>query len=202
MPINMKNLTRLVLTFFAVVVSSHLLPAASMADVAKAQVIINKINRVVEKYREMTIDLEAPKSLEGGQGKFMVPFTDDGDLTEWASKALEAQAGAAVGEKAGSAVGKTLGAKVPFGGLMGASAKKKGKKVGTAVALGGMAFIKETTDQSLDNVDDYIVYLHVVHGANPDYQSGLASAMALHPEMEGRIDYAIKNAYKKAAKKK
>ncbi len=198
----MKNFTRLVLALFAVVVSSQFLQAASMADVAKAQVVINKINKVVEKYREMTIDLEAPKSLEGGQGKFMVPFTDDRDLTAWASKALEAQAGAAVGEKAGSAVGKALGAKVPLGGLMGASAKKKGKKVGTAVALGGMPFIKETTDQSLNNVDDYIVFLHVVHGANPNYQSGLASAMALHPEMEGRIDFAIKNAYKKAAKRK
>ena len=173
-----------------------------MADVAKAQVIINKINKVVEKYREMTIDLEAPESLEGGKGKFLVPFTDDGDLTEWASKALEAQAGAAVGEKAGSAVGKALGAKVPFGGMMGGSAKKKGKQMGTAVALGGMPFVKETTDRSLNNVDDYIVYLHVVHQGNPDYQSGLASAMALHPEMEGRIDFAIKNAYKKAAKKK
>lgn len=198
----MKNLTRLILALIAATASCQLLPAASMADVAKAQVIINKIDRVVEKYREMTIDLEAPKSLEGGQGKFMVPFTDDGDLTEWASKALEAQAGAAVGEKAGSAVGKALGAKAPFGGLMGASAKKKGKKVGTAVALGGMPFLKETTDRSLNNVDDYIVYLHVAHGSNPDYQSGLASAMALHPEMEGRIDFAIKNAYKKAAKKK
>ncbi len=44
--------------------------------------------------------------------------------------------------------------------------------------------------------------IYVVHGSNPDYQSGLASAMALHPEMEGRIDFAIKNAYKKRPKKK
>ncbi len=198
----MKNLSRIVLVFIALSLFCQLSSGASMADVAKAQVIINKINQLVEKYREMTIQLEAPNSLKGGKGKFMVPFTDDGNLTSWASKALEAQAGAAVGEKAGSAVGKALSSKVPLGGLMGASAKKKGKQMGTAVALGGMALIKETTDRSLNNVDDYIVYLHVVHGSNPDYQSGLASAMALHPEMEGRIDFAIKNAYKKAAKKK
>ncbi len=72
--------------------------------------------------------------------------------------------------------------------------------MGTATALGGMPFIKENTERSLNNVDDYIVYLHVVHGSNPDYQKGLASAMALHPEMEGRTDFAIKNAYRKAAK--
>jgi hypothetical protein len=40
-----------------------------MADVAKAQAIINKINQVVEKYREMTIQLEAPASLDGGKGE-------------------------------------------------------------------------------------------------------------------------------------
>ena len=198
----MKNLYRLVLAFIALAVSCQLSSAASMADVAKAQAIINKINQLVEKYREMTIQLEAPDSLNGGKGKFLVPFTDDGNLTPWASKALTAQAGSAVGEKAGSAVGNALSSKVPLGGLMRGSAKKKGKQIGTAAALGGMALIKETTDRSLNNVDDYIVYLHVVHGSNPDSQSGLASAMALHPEMEGRIDFAIKNAYKKAAKKK
>lgn len=83
---------------------------------------------------------------------------------------------------------------------MAGSAKKKGKQVGAATAMGGMNFIKDTSNRSLNNVDDYIVYLHVVHGSNPDYQKGLASAMALYPEMEGRTDFAIKNAYKQAAK--
>lgn len=198
----MKNILRLSSSILIVAIAGQIVSAASVADLAKAQVVISQINKVVEKYREMTIELEAPPALVGGKGKFMVPFTDDGGLTEWAEKALEAQAGAAVGEKAGSAVGNALASKVPFGGLMGSSAKKKGKKMGTAIALGGMPFIQETTDRSLNNVDDYIVYLHVLYGSNPDYQRGIASAMALHPEMEGRTDYAIKNAYKKAAKKK
>ncbi len=196
----MKNLIRVCLVLLVSAFCGQNLFSASVADLAKAQAIIYKINEIVDKYNEMTIELEAPKSRDGGAGKFMVPFTDDGQLTDWAGKALEAQAGAAVGEKAGSAVGKALGAKVPFGGLMGASAKKKGKQMGAATAIGGMKFIKETTDRSLDNIDDYIVYLHVAHGSNPDYQKGLASAMALHPEMEGRADFAIKNAYKQAAK--
>ena len=50
-----KNLYRLVLAFIALAVSCQLSSAASMADVAKQQAIINKINQVVEKYREMTI---------------------------------------------------------------------------------------------------------------------------------------------------
>ena len=144
--------------------------AASMADVVKAQVVINKINEVVEKYREMTIELEAPASLDGPKGKFMVPFANDRELTEWAEKALNAQGGAAVGEKAGSAVGKALGSKIPFGGFGGGAAKKKGKQMGAVTAIGGTAFIKKTTDRSLNNADDYIVYLQVQHSGSVEYQ--------------------------------
>ena len=184
----------------SILFSSQAMQAASVADLAKAQAIIHKINELVEKYREMTIELEAPKSMANSNGKYVLPFNDDGELTGWANKALEAQAGAAVGEKAGSAVGKALATKVPLGGFMAGSAKKKGKQVGAATAMGGMKFIKESSNRSLNKVDDYIVYLHVVHGSNPDYQKGMASAMALYPEMEGRADFAKKNAYKQAAK--
>ena len=101
-----------------------------MADVAKAQAIINKINQLVEKYREMTIQLEAPDSRNGGKGKFLVPVTDDGNLTPWASKALTAQAGSAVGEKAGSAVGNALSSKVPLGWLDARFGQEEGKADG------------------------------------------------------------------------
>jgi hypothetical protein len=118
----------------------------------------------------MTIELEAPASLDASKGEFMVPFTNDGELTEWAEKALNAQGGAAVGEKAESAVGKALGSKIPFGGFGGGAAKKKGKQMGAVTAIGGMAFIKKTTDRSLNNADDYIVYLQVQHSRSVKYQ--------------------------------
>jgi hypothetical protein len=148
----------------------------------------------------MTIEREAPSSLDNSKGKYLLTFNDDCTLTAWANKALEAQAVAAVGEKAGSAVGKALATKVPLGGFMEASAKKKGNQESAAAAIGGMNFVKDLSSRSLSKVDDHIVYLHVVHGSNPDYQKGLASAMALYPEMEGRTDFAISNAYKQAAK--
>jgi len=196
----MKTIPQVLAVLSAVILSSSFVSAATVADLAKAQMIINKIDQVVQKYRELTIELEAPPALDGGKGKYLVPFTEEGQLTEWAQKALQAQAGAAVGEKAGSAVGKALASKVPFGGLAAGGAKKKGKQMGAAAAIGGMKFIKDTTQHSLNNVDDYIVYLHVKYSDNPDYQKGIASAMALHPEMEGRTDFAMRNAYKKAAK--
>ncbi|MDE0767295.1 MAG: hypothetical protein OSB19_02795 [Opitutaceae bacterium] len=74
--------------------------------------------------------------------------------------------------------------------------------MGAATAIGGMAFIKKTTDRSLSNVDDYIVYLQVKHSGSLKYQKAMASAMALYPEMEGRTDIAMKNAARAAKKKK
>ena len=195
----MKHLITIAIAF-SILLSTQAVQAASVADLAKAQAIIYQINELVEKYREMTIELEAPNSMANSNGKYVLPFNDEGELTSWANKALEAQAGAAVGEKAGSVVGKALATKVPLGGFMAGSAKKKGKQVGAATAMGGMKFVKESSSRSLNKVDDYIVYLHVAHGSNPDYQKGLASAMALYPEMEGRTDFAIKNAYRQAAK--
>ena len=107
---------------------SQAIQAASVADLAKVQAIIHKINERVEKYREMTIELEAPKSLANLKWKYVLPLNDDGELKGWAKKALEAEAGAAVGEKAGSAVGKALAMKVPLGRTSLGSATKKASK--------------------------------------------------------------------------
>ena len=51
----------------------------------------------------MTIELEAPKSMANSNGKYLLPFNGDGELTDWTNKALGRARGAAVGEKAGSA---------------------------------------------------------------------------------------------------
>tara|TARA_B100001093_G_scaffold121312_1_gene114179 strand:- start:763 stop:927 length:165 start_codon:yes stop_codon:yes gene_type:complete len=53
--ISKKNQYRLVLAFIALSVPCQLSSAASISEVGKEQAITNKINQVVEKYREMTI---------------------------------------------------------------------------------------------------------------------------------------------------
>ncbi len=124
----MRYLVKLCLVLSLAAFSAQAAFSASVADLAKAQALIYKINEVVDKYRELTIELEAPKSIDSGKGKFLVPFKDDGQMTAWANKALEAQAGAAVGEKAGSAVGKALATKVPLGGFMGAPPRRRASR--------------------------------------------------------------------------
>ena len=156
----------------------------------------------MDKYRELTIELEAPEPRYDTKGKYLLPYTADGEPTEWASKALEAQAGKIVGEKVADKAVGTLASKVPFGGLAGGFMKKKAKESAAIIALGGKDFIEETSDQSFNSVDDYCVFMHVRHGSDPDYKMMLASAVAVYPDLENRMPSAIQKAYKAQAKKK
>ena len=46
---------------------------------------------------------------------------------------------------------------------------------------------------------DYAVYLHVRHSKDSNYREVLAAAMALYPDLEGRIEGAVADAYRQQA---
>ncbi len=174
--------------------------ATSAADVVKAQKILATVIELTSKYQMATGTVTAPAPLANTNGKFLLPYTTDGQLTEWANKTLSTQIGAAVGAKAGEEAGKHLASKVPFGGLAGGLIKKKGKEMGAMAAIGGVEFVKKTSNLSFNNLDEYAVYLHVTHANGSDYTRALAAAMAIYPDLEGRYDDAVKAAYQNAAK--
>jgi hypothetical protein len=178
------------------------LPAFAQSDIGnivKAQIIIGKVMQVVDAYREFTVELEAPEPIAGNQGKLLLPYRADGEITAWAEKALNAQAGKLAGEQAGNVASKAIASKIPFGGLAAGALKKKSKEVGAVTALGGMKFIKANSDISFNNLDDYCVYLHVRHAGDPNYKEALSAAMAVYPDLETHFDVAIKNAYRTQA---
>jgi hypothetical protein len=142
------------------------------------------------------------RPITNNSGKFLIPYTPDGQLTEWATKTLSTQVGAAIGAKAGEEAGKHLAAKVPFGGLASGLVKKKGKEMGAVAAIGGMDFIKQTSSLSFNNLDDYAVYLHVTHANSGGYAQALAAAMAIYPSLEKGYDAAVKKAYQQAKRTK
>jgi len=178
--------------------AAPVLQASGVADVVKAQILIGKALEIAEKYHQMGTTPVVPEPIPDNSGHFLLPVNEDGELTEWAEKALSAQVGAAVGAKAGEKAGGTLAAKVPFGGLLAGSAKKKGKEMGAVAAIGGMDFIRSTTTQSFNNLDDYAVYLHFAQGGAADYEKAVAAASAVYPDLEGRFQPAIREAYRKA----
>jgi hypothetical protein len=83
---------------------------------------------------------------------------------------------------------------------MSGTIKKKGKEMGAVAAVGGAEFIKKSSDQSFNNLDDYSVYMHVAHSKEGGYQQALAAAMAIYPSLENTYEVAVKKAYELAAK--
>ena len=191
--------------------ATTLVQAADMSGIIKAQVILGQVDQVVKKYQdvqdllsrgEITLDVQEPRM--DSEGKYLFPYSSDGQITAWADKAINAQAGSMVGEKAGEKATSALASKVPFGGLAGGLMKKKGKEIAAVTAIGGWDFIKENSSLSFDNLDDYSVYMHTQFEGGADYQKALAAAMAIYPELEKSHQRAIDKAYKdarKAAKK-
>lgn len=171
---------------------------AGVTDVAKALDMINKANKYMGRLDEGAV-IVPPEPMDNNEGEFLLPYTADGMLTEWAEKAMSAKAGAAVGAAAGDQASKAIASKVPFvGGMFGRKAKEKMEKTGAITAIGGMDFIKETSDRSFDSVEDMAVYMHVTYGGTADYDKALASATAVYPALEKEYHRAVKDAQKAA----
>lgn len=188
------------LAILAVALALPQMALANLADVAKATRILQKIVEVTAKYQQYSADLKAPQPLANSSGAYVLPYNSSGAMTEWANKTLNIQVGAMAGEKAGEVAGNALAARVPFGGLFSGAAKKKGKELGALAAIGGTEFIKKSSDQSFNNLDDYAVYMHVAHSKEGGYAQAVAAAMAIYPSLEASYDTAIKKAFEQAAK--
>jgi len=164
------------LRFVLIVALASALPAFAQRDIGniiKAQIILGKVMELSAKMKEQSVEIVAPEPIPDSSGRFLLPYDNDGNLTEWAEKALGAQVGAAVGAKAGEQAGKALASKVPFGGL---------------AAIGGVEFVKQTSTQSFNNLDDYSVYLHVMYGGTAEHEKALAAAISIYPALEKGCD--------------
>lgn len=198
----MKSSLRLVAAATFALSFTTLARALSPDDVLKAQKIIQIVIDLTAKYPNASGNVIAPTPLTDKSGAFCSPYKADGQITEWANKAINAQIGAALGAKAGEKVGDAALSRVPVPGasLFGGAFKKKGKELGAVAAVGGSDFIKKSSDYSFANLDDLAVYMHVKHGSGSDYAQALATAMAIYPDLEKGYDVAVKAAYERAAK--
>lgn len=185
----------------ALLLAPSLAFALDAGDIARAQKILTLVSKLTLKYQAKSINVPAPTPLTDKSGKYFVPYNAKGEPTEWAVKAFNAQAGAAIGAKAGEKAAGALASKVPLGGLVSGAAKNKGKSIGAFAAVGGAEFVKSTSDYSFKTLDDYIVYLHVTHSNSPGYTQSLATVMSIYPEVEKNYSAALDRAYKAAEKK-
>lgn len=182
----------------AILFAPAALRADTVADVVKAQAVIAKVVKLLARYQQYDIQIDAPTPRANADGKYVLPYTESGALTEWATKTFNVQAGSFAGEKAGEAAGRAVAAKVPLGGLATGLMKKKGKEMGAMAALGGEKYVRGTSSLSFDDLDSYAVYLHVTHSQQSGYNQALAAAMAIYPQLETSYEGSINQAYKQA----
>lgn len=142
--------------------------------------------------------LTAPAPIEGNTGEYMSPFTSDGVVSKWATKAISVKAGSAVGGAVGAYAGSKALEQIPFfGSWLG---QKAGNAAGRALAInniGGEEFIKETSDLSFSNLDDLAVYIYVKHSTHKSYHAVLNATYTIYPDLKKSYRYALNRAARK-----
>ena len=152
--------------------------------------------------------LVAPTPVAGNAGKYMSPYTAAGEPAAWVAKAqgsavgaVGAMAGNYVGDKVAEQATAKLASMVPVPGLgmlAGRAAKAAtsaaAKGVTQAAVGGGEAFIKSSSDQSFDSLQDLAIYLYVNHSSRADYAAALTATAAVYPEFQASYLPAVQSA--------
>jgi hypothetical protein len=132
-----------------------------------------------------------PQPRMDSEGAFLSPFTSDEVVAPWVEKGMAAGIGAEVGALAGQKAMES----VPFvGGLLGDTV---GRSVGRSAAIelvGGMDYMRSTTDMSFDNVNELIVYTWVKYEQHPSYAKVVDLIGKIYPEYGQNYMAALTNA--------
>ena len=137
--------------------------------------------------------LVVPEPREDAEGAYLSPYTSDDVIARWVEKGMNAKVGAQLGSMAGQ---KAMENVPLIGGFVGDAA---GKEIGREAAIqlvGGMEYMRSTTDLSFDNVDDAVIYTYARHFEHPDYQKVIDLVGSIYPEYQERYSEIILNAPK------
>ena len=156
-------------------------PAPAQPALAPAQ----PVGAAVPMTQATSAGLAVPQPILGNTGQFMSPFTEDGTVTVWVEKAVNAKIGSAVGGMVGAEAGKKMFEQVPlFGGMFG---KSVGEAAGREIAIkaaGGWDFIKANSDLSFDSLREMSVWMKTTHGASPHYAAVVSSIKEIYPALK------------------
>ena len=137
-------------------------------------------------------ELLTPSYLEDNTGKYMSPFTSDLVVADWVDKAIDADIGSNLGGLIGTHLGRHILGEIPF---VGASlGQDMGEFAGRELAMnaiGGKAFLKESSDISFDSVRDMAVYLFKFNSEHPSYLQAVKATMVLYPELKEVYNQSI-----------
>jgi hypothetical protein len=134
--------------------------------------------------------LVTPMPREDSQGQYLSPYTSDDVVAAWVQKGMNAK----VGKAAGSLATQKALEKIPFASLF---ASRAGEAVGRAAALklvGGLEYMKTTTDLSFDSLDDLVVYTYARHSTHVDYPKVINLVGEIYPKFSKQQHSILLNA--------
>jgi len=143
--------------------------------------------------------LTVPVALTNGSGKYFLPYTADGVVTDWIDKGIELEMGANVGTLIGVGLANEVLSEIPvFGALIGKSIGDRIGKEAAISAIGGMEFIRKTSDYSFQEIDKFAVFLYAKHATHRDYKRVFEVTVMVYPELKTAYYSAIVEASKEA----
>ena len=143
--------------------------------------------------------LAIPLALTNGSGKYFLPYTSDGVITDWIDKGIELEMGANIGTLIGVGLANEVLKEIPvFGAMIG---KSIGDSIGNEAAIsaiGGMEYIRKTSDFSFHEIDKFAVFLYAKHATHKDYKRVFEVTVMVYPELKAAYYSAIVEASKEA----
>ncbi|MDN3519720.1 hypothetical protein QWY84_19095 [Aquisalimonas lutea] len=142
--------------------------------------------------------------IEGTGGRYMSPFTRDDTVAEWVNQAqnvsMGATAGSAVGAAAGvagagavmSELGEGMGGAggllfAAAGAIIGSAAGEEAGRQTALDAIGGEAFLRETSDRSFASLDHMARYLIAHYHDNPNLEAVMRATVDVYPEFAAAV---------------
>lgn len=124
----------------------------------------------------------APKPIEGNGGAFMSPFTSDGVTAEWVTNAMGVQNAGDIAGAAGQVAADQLLSNIPFAGLFAGQATKKLARAAALKSIGGEEFLKSSSDQSFNTLEDMAANMYAFHSGHTEYARIVKAVTAIYPD--------------------
>ena len=166
-------------------------------SVAKLEVSNTGVSKLI--YSQLTSPAKnkyASYLIDDNSGKFMSPYTSDGIVAGWVGKGRSASMGSAVGGALGAYAGRKAMENIPFiGGFLG---KRLGNAAGRSIALkaiGGEAFLRESSDQSFNTLNGMALYLVDNYMTHNKFAEVVKLTEKIYPGFQKAYLLALKSRY-------
>jgi hypothetical protein len=139
--------------------------------------------------------LVSPTPLNHNRGKYPCPYVASGALAPWADRAVRSDRGSA--HAGATATGMAIGAVPIAGDLFSEQIEQDMVKSAALKAAGGSKFMRDTSDQSFDKLDDLAAWHYINYSTAPEFKSLQKFLTELYPYLADNYGNAVRHAKRK-----